>query len=287
MYPLGVKPFNYSRTKDDEDTQLLALEKIIAEQDKSEGDKEATGAERSSDDHNANLDHLEDWGLGFTRGTTSPLSLLGANDSDSMDMDLVDYSSEEKETEAVKTSGDKGELEFTEDNILDGEQGDKNEASHEIINAIKALGDKSEKGFAENNCSDGEQGDKNEASHEIINEAKKPVLTQQGIMDLIEHQASSKRTASSAGWERKKEEYSQMLDGYESPTSRTVQVDVSLATLIIISAVAENTNRINLIAQHEQREAMVKQAELHREALEKEFTNGLERIRAEHEKAFS
>ena len=78
-----------------------------------------------------------------------------------------------------------------------------------------------------------------------------------------------------------------MLDGYESPTSRTVQVDVGLATLMIISAVAENTNRINLIAQHEQRETMVKQAELHREALEKEFTNGLERIRAEHEKAFS
>ena len=55
-----------------------------------------------------------------------------------------------------------------------------------------------------------------------------------------------------------------MLDGYESPTSGTVQVDVGLATLIIISAVAENTNRINLIAQHEQREAMLKQAELHR-----------------------
>ena len=170
---------------------------------------------------------------------------------------------------------------------MEDKQGDKNEASHEIINAVNASGDKSEKGFTENNCLDGEQGDKNEASHEIINEAKKPVLTQQGIMDLIEHQASSKRTASSAGWERKKEEYSQMLDGYESPTSRTVQVDVGLATLIIISAVAENTNRINLIAQHEQREAMVKQAELHREALEKEFTNGLERIRAEHEKAFN
>ena len=45
-----------------------------------------------------------------------------------------------------------------------------------------------------------------------------------------------------------------MLDGYESPTSRTVQVDVGLATLMIISAVAENTNRINIAAQQEQRE---------------------------------
>ncbi len=39
-----------------------------------------------------------------------------------------------------------------------------------------------------------------------------------------------------------------MLDGYESPTSRTVQVDVGLATLKIISAVAENVNKINLEA---------------------------------------
>ncbi len=78
-----------------------------------------------------------------------------------------------------------------------------------------------------------------------------------------------------------------MLDGYESPTSRTVQVDVGLATLVIISAVAENTNRINLASQHEQREMMTKQAELHRENLEKEFASGLERIRKEHERAIS
>ncbi len=32
---------------------------------------------------------------------------------------------------------------------------------------------------------------------------------------------------------------------------------------------------------------MIRQAELHRERLEKEFTSGLERIRAEHERAIS
>ncbi len=78
-----------------------------------------------------------------------------------------------------------------------------------------------------------------------------------------------------------------MLDGYESPTSRTVQVDVGRATLMIISVVAENANKINLAAQHEQREMMMRQAELHRETLEKEFTSGLERIRVEHERAIS
>ncbi len=78
-----------------------------------------------------------------------------------------------------------------------------------------------------------------------------------------------------------------MLDGYESPTSRNVQVDIGLATLMIISAVAENTNRINLVTQQEQHGMMMKQAEVHRETLEKEFTSGLERIRAEHERAIS
>ncbi len=51
----------------------------------------------------------------------------------------------------------------------------------------KALGDE-----------EGSQGDKTAAPQEIIIAAKKPVLTQQGIMDLIENQASSKRTAANA-----------------------------------------------------------------------------------------
>ena len=43
----------------------------------------------------------------------------------------------------------------------------------------------------------------------------------------------------------RKQEYSQMLDGYESPTGKTIKVDVGLATLMIISAVAENANKIS------------------------------------------
>jgi hypothetical protein len=153
--------------------------------------------------------------------------------------------------------------------------------------SVKALGDEKDKDSKTDNSFFGTQDGKTTASQEITIAAKKPVLTQQGIMDLIENQASSKRTVSNAGWDRKKQEYSQMLDGYESPTSRTVQVDVGLATLMIISAVAENTNRIHLAAQHEQREMMMKQAELHRETLERKFTSGLERIKAEHERAIS
>jgi hypothetical protein len=72
--------------------------------------------------------------------------------------------------------------------------------------SVKSLGDKEEKDSIGDNSPRSEQGDKTTAPQEIIIAAKKPVLTQQAVMDLIEGQASSKRTLSAAGWERKKEE---------------------------------------------------------------------------------
>ncbi len=162
LYPLGVKLLNYSRTKDDDDTQFHALGQIIAQQDKSERNKCTTGDGKNTEEHADLFGNSDsDWGLGFNNRTTSPLSLQGGSESGSMD---VDYSSEEKEQEAIKASCDKGEEEFTGDIILNGGQGDKNEPPLEMIIA-----------------------------------ERKPILTQQGIMDLIEHQASSKRSASSAG----------------------------------------------------------------------------------------
>ena len=201
LFPHGNKPFNYGRKKDDDEVQLLALGQIISQQDKIKDNSE--GDKDTT---------------GAMKDTDGHDALLGNLDDDwefngraSPGQDSIgsldlDYSSDKSETGFVKASGDKEEKDSIEDNSTFGEQGDKTEAPEEII-----VG------------------------------AKKPVLTQQVIMDLIENQASLKRTASDAGWERRKEEYSQMLDGYESPTSRTVQVDVP-ATLMIISAVAENTN---------------------------------------------
>jgi hypothetical protein len=104
----------------------------------------------------------------------------------------------------------------------------------------------------------GGQSDKDEFLVEISARSRKPVLTQQVIMDLVENQTSSRTIFSNTGWDKKKEEFGEMLNGYESPTSRTVQVDVGLATLMIISAVAENTNRISIAAQQEQREIMMR-----------------------------
>jgi hypothetical protein len=203
----------------------------------------------NNEGHDDFLDDLDDLAgdMIFNAGVRSPPS-QDSNGSQDLNHTAVDYSSDETET-------------------------------------VKALGDNEEKLIEEDNATVDEQSDKAEALVEISVGTRRPVLTQQVIMELIENQASSRITPSNAGWDRKKEEYSQLLEGWESPTSRTLQVDVGLATLMIISAVAENTNKINLAAQHEQREMMMKQAELHRETLEREFTNGLERIRAEHEKA--
>jgi hypothetical protein len=50
LSPLGVKPFIHSQTKDDEETQLLALGQIVAQQDKSESDKFTTGAVMNRED---------------------------------------------------------------------------------------------------------------------------------------------------------------------------------------------------------------------------------------------
>ncbi len=240
MFPLGTRPFRYGRNNDNEETQLLALGQTIAQQDKSEDDNEATGSVKSGDNGDALLDNLEEWVF------TSRTSPLPPADEDSDGSVPLDYS-DDNETESVKASdNNEGNAGITDNAIIDG-QGD---------NAIID-------GQRDNAIIDG-QRDNAETNEEIIVGTKKPVLAQQIIMELIENQATSNRMPSINGWDRKKEEFGEMLNGYESPTSRTIQVDVGLATLMIISAVAENTNRINLAAQQEQREIMMKQAELHR-----------------------
>ena len=111
IYPLGVKPFNRSRAKDDEETQLLALGQIIAQQDKSESDKSTIGTVRNSDDHDALLDNLDnDWE--FT-SRTSPLTPTGRDSPGSLDLD---YSSDKSETGSVKALGDEEDKDYKSDN---------------------------------------------------------------------------------------------------------------------------------------------------------------------------
>jgi hypothetical protein len=59
---------------------------------------------------------------------------------------------------------------------------------------------------------------------------------------------------------------------------------LDLASVLFVSVVAADANRMSLMAQNEAQQKLVAQAEMHREKLEKEFTLNLERIRAENQK---
>ncbi len=73
-----------------------------------------------------------------------------------------------------------------------------------------------------------------------------------------------------------------MLSGYESPNGTTMNVAVGLSALMSGSAVSESAQMISLLAQSEASDKLVKQAERQRELLEKEFTQSMERMKAEH-----
>jgi hypothetical protein len=177
VFPLGAKPFRYAPKNNDEETQLLALGHAIAQQDKLEGDNEVTGGTKSSDDPEALLGTLEEWN--FPDGT-SPLSPPASENSESTNP--VDYTTDNDETGLVKASDDNQENVSAGDNaIIDG------------------------------------LGENAETVEEISVGIKKPVLTQQKIMELIENQTTSTRTPSITSWDRKKEEFDEMFNGYESP----------------------------------------------------------------------
>jgi hypothetical protein len=64
-------------------------------------------------------------------------------------------------------------------------------------------------------------------------------------------------------------------------------VAVDLTALMFVSAVSESVQMISLLAQSEATDKLMKQAEQHREALEKEFNLSMERMKAEHDRAIT
>ncbi len=100
MFPLGVQPFIHSQTKDDEETQLLALGQIVAQQDKFESDKLTTGAGMNRDDQDDLLDNLdEDWMFTSRMTPPTPTSL------NSRGFVETDYSPDKSEAEPEKALG--------------------------------------------------------------------------------------------------------------------------------------------------------------------------------------
>ncbi len=66
-----------------------------------------------------------------------------------------------------------------------------------------------------------------------------------------------------------------------------MNVAVGLTALIFGSTVSEHAQMISLLAQSEASDKLAKQAERHRELLEKEFTQSMEHMKAEHEKTIT
>ncbi len=125
-----------------------------------------------------------------------------------------------------------------------------------------------------------------EIRHEnVVNARDKPVLTQQAIMEIIKRQPQA--VMQKVGWEQKKQTYRDLLSGYESPNGTSMNVAVGLTALMFGSAVSEHAQMISILAQSEASDKLAKQAERHRELLEKEFTQSMERMKAEHEKTIS
>jgi hypothetical protein len=88
-------------------------------------------------------------------------------------------------------------------------------------------------------------------------------------------------------WEQKKQCYKEMLSGYESPNGTSINVGVDLTALMFVSAVSESAQMISLMAQREAIDKLMRQAEQHREALEEEFKQNMERMKAEHDRAIN
>jgi hypothetical protein len=107
-----------------------------------------------------------------------------------------------------------------------------------------------------------------EIRHEnVVNARDKPVLTQQAILEIIKRQPQA--VMQKVGWEQKKQTYKELLSGYESPNGTSMNVAVGLTALMFGSAVSEHAQMISLLAQSAASDKLAKQAERHRELLEK------------------
>ncbi len=162
MFPHGTKPFNYRQQSDRDATELLALGQIISQQDKKEGNSEGDKSyPGSTRDDEGQDDFLNDLDdLAEDIGFNEEVRSCLGQDSDGSQ---VDYTSEESE-------------------------------------AVGTLNDNEEEAFVEDNTAIENESDKNQALVEISVSTRKPVLTQQIIMELVESQASSIRTPSNVGW---------------------------------------------------------------------------------------
>jgi hypothetical protein len=224
--------------------------------------------------------------------SVSPLNGTTQNHEQDED-DLVDYDEEDDEEDIIRNEKDKTMSARTfADNHTEVEAHDNT-----VAKGKDKLGDDD---FAQSESKESTpEGQPKEKDREVeaqegalqlaeINAntpVAKPVLTQKGIMDIISKQPHA--LMQKMEWEQKKQCCKEMLSGYESPNGTSINVAVDLTALMFVSAVSENAQMISRMAQSEASDKLMKQAEQHRDALEKEFNLSMERMKAEHDRAIT
>jgi hypothetical protein len=219
------KPFNYANGSDGENTALFTLGSPKELRERSNSHEEELG------------DALDK--LLSTKGDSSSLSPLIGNDNDSDNNNEMDYDADDLgDITITKLKADNENADQGPDLFAGEEEGHEGSVtSFDDLDNVQPLGD------------DGV----------ITAPVVRPVLTQQGVMDIVSRNTNGVMPGS--GWEQRKQSYCDMLKGYQSPNRNTVNVAVDLAALMIISAVSECSSRISLMVQREVNDKPLKQTE--------------------------
>jgi hypothetical protein len=194
--------------------------------------------------------------------------------------ELVDYNEDDDEDDIRRNEEDKTtRAKIYADNHTEVE-------AHDL--AVAERDDKSgDKSIDQGASQEDEKQDGTRLFSEVSlnNPVVKPVLTQKGLMDIIAKQPQA--LMQKMEWEQKKQCYKEMLSGYESPNGTSMSVGVELMALMFVSAVSASAQMISHLAQSEASDKLMKQTEQHREALEKEFKQNMERMKAEHDRVIN
>ncbi len=283
LFPKETRPFNYAKIGKDEAPLLHTLGRIEHTSDDALAGNERTG-DKTDKDAPVEADRMSSDGsdLGeqmdrLLNGGAPSTLCRGYNNDDTYEDEnaMVDYDGE--------TSDDGFKVDMSEQpNYLAREEAEGEEQSTTHV----ASDNSSEGQLSSEQLAASEQATKPVIRHEnVVNARDKPVLTQQAITEIIKRQPQA--VMQKVGWEQKKQTYTDLLSGYESPNGTSMNVAVGLTALMFGSAVSEHAQMISLMAQSEASDKLAKQAERHRELLEKEFTQSMERMKAEHEKTIS
>ncbi len=270
---------NYARLKEDEAPQLHPLSF-----DGNKGDDEEDGNEHfysSPIEDDVNDDNLGDALDRLLDSSSSVSPLNGKTQSLEQNEDeLVDYNEEDDSYDILRNEEDK----TTRAKIFAGDHTKVEAHDLAVVQRDVESGDE----IVAQGASHGNEAHDNThllTEMRINNPEVKPVLTQKGLMDIIASQPQA--LMQKMEWEQKKHCYKEMLSGYGSPNGTSMNVGVELTALMLVSAVSEATQMINHLAQSEASDKLMKQAEQHRETLEKEFKLNMERMKAEHDRVIN